>query len=289
MKSKLLPWVGIVVFGLWLTLLISNNHSKDSTHPESPANQPVGNQSWSEYVYNRSINSVLLVRCMTEGKPDPPAADSDNSLISLRGHPEPDRAAEEGSPRSVNLVASAFFVNAQDPTTRTQEALTNRHVVKDLQRLCPNRIAVLTFDKKVFKATVGRIAQGPNSPDLAILIVHVDGPRLPLPLADFNLVKVAEPVLAIGNPIGLSFTTTSGIVSAIRQGIPDAPPNMQDKYVQTDALINPGSSGSPLLNDRGQVIAINTITNSQFPGLGFAIASDQISNFLSDKSNAAQP
>ncbi|WP_457628315.1 S1C family serine protease [Oceanithermus sp.] len=112
--------------------------------------------------------------------------------------------------------------------------------------------------------------------DLALLKVDAPADRLrPIPLGDSDTIKVGQKAIAIGNPFGLEFSVTEGIVSAIRTN-PGAESSLIPKLIQTDAAINPGNSGGPLLNSRGEVIGINAaIINPngvpQFAGIGFAI------------------
>lgn len=92
----------------------------------------------------------------------------------------------------------------------------------------------------------------------------------PLRLGRFAEVEVGEPVLAVGHPIGLEFTVTSGIVSAKRG----------DRWLQVDAPINPGNSGGPLLDRRGVVIGVNTwrVRSGVGDGLNFALRADVIAD-----------
>ncbi len=111
--------------------------------------------------------------------------------------------------------------------------------------------------------------------DLAVVKVNVTG--LPASkLGDSNSLKVGEPAIAIGNPLGLQFqrTVTSGIISALNRTIQidtEQGTNFMEDLIQTDASINPGNSGGPLLNSRGEVIGINTIKVASAEAIGFAI------------------
>jgi putative serine protease PepD len=114
------------------------------------------------------------------------------------------------------------------------------------------------------------------STDLAVLKVDLPANALtPLPLGDSDAVSVGDSVVAIGNPFGLDRTITAGIVSAVQRGI-TAPNGFQiDHVIQTDAAINHGNSGGPLLNSRGEVIGVNAQiqggTVDGNVGIGFAI------------------
>jgi S1-C subfamily serine protease len=144
--------------------------------------------------------------------------------------------------------------------------LTNNHVIDNAQR-----VEVTLFDKHKYKATVVGVDKGH---DLALLQIS-NAPNLqPATLAESQSLTVGQRVYAIGNPFGLSGTMTRGIISAIRS-IRVADNNPIEDAIQTDAAVNPGNSGGPLLNSRGEVIGITTlIANNgadQSSGIGFAI------------------
>lgn len=164
--------------------------------------------------------------------------------------------------------------------------LTNYHVVDNA-----NRITIRFHnDPREYPATV----VGTAAPlDLALLKVDAPQEKLkPLPLGDSTAVRVGQKAIAMGNPFGLEFTVTEGIVSAVRRN-----PNLVgdavglQSLIQTDAAINPGNSGGPLLNSRGQVIGINTAIISpsasfsgeaQNSGVGFAVPINTAKQFLPD-------
>ena len=147
--------------------------------------------------------------------------------------------------------------------------LTNNHVVEGA-----DRVKVLMADRREFKAkVVGR------DPQTDVAVLKIDGSGLPtVGLGDDNKLRIGEWVVAIGNPLGLNFTVTAGIISAKGRANELAGLN-GDKYaitdfIQTDAAINPGNSGGPLMNTRGEVIGINSAIASQtgfYSGYGFAI------------------
>lgn len=151
--------------------------------------------------------------------------------------------------------------------------LTNQHVVEGADRL-----KVRLLDDRVFDATV---VGSDKSTDVAVLKIDVTG-LSPAALGTSDKVRVGEWVLAIGNPLGdnLTFSVTQGIVSAKGRGIPPQDSsqtrNIQD-FIQTDAAINRGNSGGPLLNVRGEVIGINSAiasTTGSYQGYAFAIPID---------------
>jgi S1-C subfamily serine protease len=144
--------------------------------------------------------------------------------------------------------------------------LTNNHVIDNAQR-----VEVTLFDKHKYKATVVGVDK---AHDLALLLIN-NAPNLqPATLSESANLTVGQRVYAIGNPFGLSGTMTRGIISAIRS-IRGPNNNPIEDAIQTDAAVNPGNSGGPLLNSRGEVIGITTlIANNgadQSSGIGFAI------------------
>ncbi len=155
--------------------------------------------------------------------------------------------------------------------------LTNNHVIENAQR-----VQVTLSDKHQYKATVVTVDKGH---DLAL--VKIDAPNLvPATLAETsNGLTVGQRVYAIGNPFGLSGTMTRGIISAIRSvGSPNG--SRIEDAIQTDASVNPGNSGGPLLNSRGEVIGITTMIASngadQSSGIGFAIPINTAKAVLDD-------
>jgi serine protease Do len=146
--------------------------------------------------------------------------------------------------------------------------VTNNHVIDGAMD-----IRVTMTDKRILKAKL--IGADPLT-DLAV--IKIDGNNLPsVPLGDSTMLHPGQTVLAFGNPLGFRFTVTRGIVSALNRPNPYA----QDRrapgeFIQTDAAINQGNSGGPLVNAHGEVVGINTFLISQtggFSGMGFAIPS----------------
>jgi len=157
------------------------------------------------------------------------------------------------------------------------DILTDQHVVGGAQS-----ISVQFWNGKTYKAT---LVGTDRSTDLAVVKVSAPSSQLfPLTLGDSSKLQVGDGVVAIGSPFGLSETATSGIVSALHRTI-DAPNNFTiPDSIQTDAAINHGNSGGPLLNADGQVIGITSQIRSQSggnEGVGFAIPSDTIRSVAS--------
>jgi serine protease Do len=148
--------------------------------------------------------------------------------------------------------------------------LTNHHVIAD-----STRISVRLTDGRTLRGE--RIG---SDPDTDIALIKVDTPR-PLPhaaLGDSDSLRVGEWVLAIGNPLAYEHTVTVGVVSFIGRKLFD---RSLDRYIQTDAAINFGNSGGPLINARGEVIGINAAISSRASNIGFAVPINQATAILS--------
>ncbi|SHG47119.1 DegQ family serine endoprotease [Massilia sp. CF038] len=143
--------------------------------------------------------------------------------------------------------------------------LTNAHVVRDAKE-----VTVKLNDRREFRA---RVLGSDNKTDVAVL--KIDAKNLPVvPVGRSSDLKVGEWVLAIGSPFGLESTVTAGVVSAKGRSLPD---ETQVPFIQTDVAVNPGNSGGPLFNTKGEVIGINSQIYSQtggYMGLSFAIPID---------------
>jgi S1-C subfamily serine protease len=157
-------------------------------------------------------------------------------------------------------------------------AVTNYHVVQGAKK-----VQVSFSDEEQMNATV--VGTDPST-DIAVLKIQGAMSRslTPLVLGDSNRVKVGDAVVAIGNPFGLERTVTAGIVSALQRQI-QAPNGFQiDEVIQTDAAINHGNSGGPLLNANGDVIGVNAQIETESGGnvgIGFAIPIDTVKDVAS--------
>jgi putative serine protease PepD len=146
--------------------------------------------------------------------------------------------------------------------------LTNFHVIEGAQS-----IEVTLGDHSRYTA---RAVGGDERNDVALIRIDPpEGKRLPvLPMGDSDSLQVGQSVLAIGNPFGFESTLTTGVVSALKRTVQTGPQTFIDGAVQTDAAINQGNSGGPLLNTRGEVIGINSAIytpSGATAGIGFAI------------------
>jgi S1-C subfamily serine protease len=176
--------------------------------------------------------------------------DFDDPIVRRFFGSQPRERVEQGS-------GSGFIINSGG------QILTNSHVV--------NGAEIVKVKLKDGRSFDGRVMG--EDPVTDVAVIKIEANNLPtVSLGNSEVLQPGEAVIAIGNPLGLDYTVTSGIISAIGRSSSDI--GVTDKridFIQTDAAINPGNSGGPLLNARGDVIAMNTAIIRGAQGLGFAI------------------
>lgn len=202
--------------------------------------------------------------------------DEENAVVEL---------VEKSSPAVVSVVRNDVYFDIQQGPVKTQDSigtgfvidgkngivLTNRHVVDEESVT----YSIVTSEEKTFP--VDKISRDPLN-DFAILKVDVQGAELPqLELGDSSALKAGQTVVAIGNALGeFGNSVTKGIISGLGRGIVAqgglfGPSEYLDNVIQTDAALNPGNSGGPLLNIGGQVIGINVAVSQSAENIGFSI------------------
>ncbi len=151
--------------------------------------------------------------------------------------------------------------------------ITNSHVVHHAEQI----VAHFPDGRKFIARLIG---EDPTS-DVALL--RIDAGEVPfVPLGQSSALRVGQIAIAIGNPLGFQATVTAGVVSALGRALPSSHGRMIDDVIQTDAALNPGNSGGPLLNSRGEVIGVNTAIIPGAQGICFAVAVDLVRVVIGD-------
>jgi S1-C subfamily serine protease len=175
------------------------------------------------------------------------------------------RVAEQLRPSVVHLrVGRGNAIGSGSGVLFSSEGLllTNHHVVRRFKE-----IRVRLEDGRDLKGQVIG-----NDPWTDLAVVRVEGSSLPVaPLGDSAKLKVGQLVLAIGSPLGFESTVTAGVVSALGRTLRSISGHLVDNVIQTDAALNPGNSGGPLVDSTGRVIGINTAVIQPAQGICFAI------------------
>nr|WP_315597542.1 DegQ family serine endoprotease [uncultured Cupriavidus sp.] len=203
------------------------------------------------------VNISVTARAQRTSAQMPSGMDPDDPLFQFFKRFGPQfQGPQSQQPQLVKGLGSGFIVSADGLI------LTNAHVVDNA-----TEVTVKLTDRREFKAKVLG-----SDPQTDIAVIRIDAKDLPtVRLGDPSKIRVGEPVLAIGSPYGFENTVTAGIVSAKSRSLPD---DTYVPFIQTDVAVNPGNSGGPLFNQRGEVIGINSQIYSQtggYQGLSFAI------------------
>lgn len=219
--------------------------------------------------YDRIIQAAAMVR---------PA------VVSIINHKENN---EEQNTIDESALGSGVIYKKTD---KKAYIITNNHVIEG-----SGNLEVVTVDGKTRKAT---LVGADKVSDIAVLSIEAKGINLVAQIGDSSKLRLGETVIAIGNPLGLGDTLTSGIVSYTERTIPvslnqDGIYDWEQEVIQTDAAINEGNSGGALVNLNGQVIGINTmkISDTGVEGLGFAIPANHVletANELAEKGRIAR-
>jgi S1-C subfamily serine protease len=228
-----------------------------STQQESPANAAIGSTSFVTAAVNRVGNAVVRIdteRTITR-RIDPFLEDP----LFRRFFGD---IPQQLPPEQLRGLGSGFIIDKRGLI------LTNAHVVDQA-----DKVTVRLKDGRTYEGKVKGIDE---VTDLAVVKINPDQDLPVAALGSSDTVQVGDWAIAVGNPLGFDNTVTLGIVSTLKRS--SAQVGIADKrldFIQTDAAINPGNSGGPLLNERGEVIGINTAIRPDAMGIGFAIPIDK--------------
>ncbi|MEM7377232.1 MAG: trypsin-like peptidase domain-containing protein [Pseudomonadota bacterium] len=217
-------------------------------------------QSWQQYMVPAQVSVPSYASAVIRAAP---------AVVEVRAQRPAERAATD------NPLLDELFNDDQEPTPlRTQGSgvivnengyiITNNHVIADAVDI---KVTLNNFNE--YAATV---IGTDRETDMAVLKIEADEPLPVIALGDDQLLQVGDIVLAIGNPFGIGQSVTQGIVSALRRQVGGF--TAYDQFIQTDAAINPGSSGGALVNLRGELIGLNTSVfdrGDSSQGISFAI------------------
>ncbi len=250
---------GLLTVGGFLGYSLAGRSAKATEAPESALTAEYLSASFAEVA--KTVEPAV-VNIDTKGKI--PEVAVKPSQGDEKGDKELyDFLQKQFSPRPVYGVGSGFIVDPKG------YILTNYHVISDSSRI--------TVRLQNGEEYIGTVVGTDEETDLAVVKVNAGRDLPAVKLGDSNVVQVGDWVLAIGSPFGLAQSVTAGIISQLGRETPGG--TVFRKFIQTDAAINKGNSGGPLVNMRGEVIGINSQIASvtgDFNGIGFALPSNEV-------------
>lgn len=242
-----------------------------------PSGSPVGSKARSADIVPASAPAQPVLAALP--RPDHSQAIADlvarviPTVVSITAHraappPNADSAKAAAFPHVHEAAGSGFVVDERGFIA------TNKHVVDGAYEI------LVTFSDG--RSLEAKLVWKAMYIDVAFLKVEAGRPLPAVTFAADQAVRIGEPVVAVGNPLGLGISVSAGIVSALDRNIKESP---YDAFIQTDAAINHGSSGGPLFDERGEVVGVNTalytsVENGGSQGLGFAIPGSDVAMMI---------
>ena len=229
------------------------------------------NYSWIDYAprtdaelldsYSRTITGVVgqVAEAVVHIQVLKPAAADHGTQQNGPARKAPGQRPQQQAPEWVPASGSGFIISTDG------FVVTNNHVIENARE-----IKVSLADGRTVKA---ELKGADPSTDIAVLKIDETGLKA-LTFSDSDALQPGQIAIAIGNPLGLQHTVTAGVVSALGRTLRASNGRLIDDIIQTDASLNPGNSGGPLVNSLGQVIGVNTATIASAQGLCFAVSSN---------------
>src|SRR5690554_616382 len=282
-KNRLVPYVLLASFALIIGLLAGStmeispfsNASEDPLIQEeteaAKGNKVINNNSFYNIfsdIAEETDSGVVLVSSKIEVEGQSSPFFSDPFFEHFFG----DRIQMPDGPRIQEGYDSGFIA------TENGYIVTNEHVIH-------NAVEVEVTINDIEEPVPAEVVWSDYSLDLAVLSVDVEQKLRPLKMGDSNNIRPGDWAIAIGNPLGFEHTVTVGVISALERPITIPAEDGSRHYpnlIQTDAAINSGNSGGPLLNINGEIIGINTAVSTQGQGIGFAIPVNEVKNIVRD-------
>jgi S1-C subfamily serine protease len=182
-----------------------------------------------------------------------------NSVVQVKVKKKNPSGEDTDSQKALESFGSGFLISSDGLL------ITNNHVAGDAEK-----ITIVLQDGQSFQPDV--IGFDPYT-DLAVLKIDATGLKA-LQFGNSDALQVGQMAIAVGNPYGFNYTVTAGVVSALGRTLRSETGRMIDNVIQTDAALNPGNSGGPLVNSKGEVIGVNTAIIAMAQGLCFAVSSN---------------
>ncbi len=182
-----------------------------------------------------------------------------SSVVQVKVIKNRKKGDNTASSRSLEANGSGFLISTDGLL------VTNNHVAGDCEK-----ISIVLQDGRTFQPVI--IGFDPYT-DMAVLKIDATGLKA-LSFGNSDALQVGQMAIAVGNPFGFNYSVTAGVVSALGRTLRSESGRMIENVIQTDAALNPGNSGGPLVNSRGEVIGVNTAIIAMAQGLCFAVSSN---------------